>query len=354
MTKVLVVGADMEGERQLLERLQAMASLPSGSLQACRDLDECDLLIVRDRPGLRNAAMRMRQTRPSMRLWLEDTAGALHNGSDDQPALLAQDEIIAVLCGQQAPMATVTPIRPGMIMAGAGTASPSPAASVEAATAANHEHGSHAVVRALRRGLRARSGHALLCHGEQPILAIDFANAQAVSLDPQLPAGLGEAIAWLSPRLGRVSICQLEAAVYARHEQQGQRLPLRALLWQAGQQAGGWNRIDARLQQGAVIHLQGWPDFRVLARQQDVFRLCSLLVRRPSSLADCVKLLDLAPATVLDFVHSAFLAGYVNLEQAGRQEAEPAARVPAASSGGSAGGLLARMWRSVRGAGKGA
>lgn len=355
MTKVLVVGADMEGERQLIERLHAMAKLPSGSLQACRDLDDCDLLIVRDRPGLRNAAMRMRQTRPLMRLWVEDTAGALRNGADEHPPLLDPAEIIAVLSGHAdnaATGATVTPIRAGvMVPAAVAAAAPS---MPSGGHYGSPESGSHAVVRALRRGIRAREGHALLCINEQPMLAIDFVNSQAVSLDPQLPAGLGEAIAWLSPRLSRVSVCHLDAAVYARHEQQGQRLPLRALLWQAAQQTGNWERLDAQLQQGAVIHLQGWPDFRVLARQQDVFRLCSLLVRRPSSQADCVNLLDLAPATVQDFVHSAFLAGYVRLEQAGERPAEQAGQEHPPVVAGNGGGLLARMWRSVRAVGKGA
>lgn len=109
-----------------------------------------------------------------------------------------------------------------------------------------------------------------------------------------------------------------------------------------------WQRVDGLLQQGAVIHLQGWPDFRVLARQQDVFRLCSLLVRKPSSLAECVHLLDLSPKTVQTFVHGAYLSGYVRLDEVSAsafdQVRQDLRNVPSTPRGG----LLARMWRSVR------
>lgn len=350
MTKVLVVGADMEGERVLIERLHAMAQLPSGSLEACRDLDECDLLIVRDRPGLRNAAMRMRQTRPAMRLWVEDTAGRLRNGADEPSPLLDQAEIIAVLCGSQRHVTGLPVMAANDPIQQPAAAVPPPSA---AAGTADVSHGNHDVVRALRRGLRANQGHALLCVDGQPLLALDFINAQAVALDPALPNGLAEAVTWLALRLDAVSISDLDAWRYEQHEHQGQRLPLRALLWQVAQQSGNWERVDARLRQGELIHLQGWPDFRVLARQQDVFRLCSLLVRRPSSLADCVSLLDLAPATVQGFVHGAFLAGYVTLSPPPATAsvlATPAAAAPTTRPGG---GLLARMWRSVRAVGRG-
>lgn len=343
----------MEGERLLLERLHAMARLPSGSLEACRDLDECDLLIVRDRPGLRNAAMRMRQTRPTMRLWVEDTAGQLRDGVDEPPPLLAQAEIIAVLCGNSRHAAHVdVPAANDPVQQPAVVVEQMPVATSDTR---NGHHGNHDVVRALRRGIRAREGHALLCVSGQPMLALDYANAQAVALDPTLPNGLAEAVGWLAQRLDTVTIRELDAWRYEQHEHQGQRLPLRALLWQVAQQSGNWDRVDAQLQQGALIQLQGWPDFRVLARQQDVFRLCSLLVRRPSSLADCVSLLDLAPATVQGFVHGAFLAGYVTLSlpESSATATAPAATAMPSPVSNQGGGLLARMWRSVRAVGRG-
>lgn len=378
MTRVLVVGVDVDTERILLERLHRIAGLPVGSLQACRDLDECELLIVRNSPGLRNAALRMRQTRPQMHLWVEANDGALLNGTDDALPALSNEQIVSVLTASNVSVAR--PLAPSLAVAAAG---PRPQAVVPASRTATTEkpraalelvknnrvfadvpdtrgkpvlaakpaaQGRDELIEALRSGIQQRRGHVLLLAAEKPVLALDFSSAQAVPLLSAMQNGLAEAAQWLGEALPQLRIQPISAESYLGHEQQGQRLPLRALLWQAAQLVGGWDRIDAQLEQGAVIHLQGWPDFRVLARQQDVFRLCSLLVRKPSSQADCVHLLDLSPNTVKTFVHGAFLSGYVRLDEvsssAFEQLKQDMRTVPAPPRGG----LLARMWRSVRSA----
>ena len=379
MTRVLVVGADVDGERVLLERLHRMAGLPMGSLQACRDLDECELLIVRNSPGLINAAQRMRQTRPGMRLWVESQDGALLDGAQQALPKLPATEILSVLNGHARVAANSEPLHQDVshqgppsslsgasqstvIAAPASDASPrlSPSRDALCSNDSAQEddidagrygvQGSFSLARALRHGIRQRQGSALLYDGDQPVLAIDFSSAQAVPLLPVMQQGLAEAAQWLGGRLSQLRLVDISAEKYLCHEQQGQRLPLRALLWQAAQQMHDWERVDAQLEQGAVIHLQGWPDFRVLARQQDVFRLCSLLVRKPSCQAECVHLLDLAPATVQAFVHGAFLSGYVRLDEVSKSAFEQVRQdmrnVPAQPRGG----LLARMWRSVRAA----
>lgn len=90
----------------------------------------------------------------------------------------------------------------------------------------------------------------------------------------------------------------------------------------------------------ARVRLLRWPDFRVLGHQHDSFRLCSLLLKRACSVDECASLLDISGAAVRAFVHPAYLCGYAALE------------APAGGSrligGNDAGGLLARMWRSVR------
>ena len=380
MTRVLVVGADVDGERVLLERLHRMAGLPMGSLQACRDLDECELLIVRNSPGLINAELRMRQTRPGMRLWVESQDGALLDGAQQALPKLPATEILSVLNGHSRVAANSEPLHQQALQA---AASPSPVLPVpgvaviaqpasdasprlsavrdglHASDSAQDEdldighsgvQGSFSLARALRRGIRQRQGSALLYDLDRPVLAIDFSSAQAVPLLPEMQQGLAEAAQWLGGRLSQLRLVEISADKYLGHEQQGQRLPLRALLWQAAQQLTDWDRVDAQLAQGAVIHLQGWPDFRVLARQQDVFRLCSLLVRKPSSQAECVHLLDLAPATVQSFVHGAFLSGYVRLDEASRSAFEQVRQDMRNVPEQPRGGLLARMWRSVRAA----
>ena len=362
MTRVLVVGADVDGERVLLERLHRMAGLPMGSLQACRDLDECELLIVRNSPGLINAALRMRQTRPGMRLWVESQDGVLLDGGQQALPKLPATEILSVLngharriAGQDEGFSRVPVVMTAQAVAGGGAANDAQAGPVACTDDGQAGvlgdggvRGSFALARALRSGIRQRQGSALLYEGERAVLAIDFSSAQVVPLLPVMQQGLAEAALWLGGQLPKLRLQETSAENYLGYEQQGQRLPLRALLWQAAQQMQDWQRVDGLLQQGAVIHLQGWPDFRVLARQQDVFRLCSLLVRKPSSLAECVHLLDLSPHTVQTFVHGAFLSGYVRLDEVTASAFEQVRRdlrnVPSAPRGG----LLARMWRSVR------
>ena len=80
MARVLVVGSDMQGERALLQRLRSAASLTADGVSTCRDLDECDLLVIRDTPALRNAALRMVRERPRIQLWVEDQQGQLRDG----------------------------------------------------------------------------------------------------------------------------------------------------------------------------------------------------------------------------------------------------------------------------------
>lgn len=367
MTRVLVVGADVDAERILLERLHRMAGLPMGSLQACRDLDECELLIVRNSPGLINAAQRMRQVRPGMRLWVEAQDGVLLDGAHAALPKLPATEILSVLNGHSrlaannegaAPLDQGRPPTPPVMAAPVSdlpprlrvvpTPVPDAVLEMEPDAGMSGVQGSFALARALRSGIRQRQGCALLYAGDKPVLAIDFSSAQAVPLLPVMQQGLAEAAQWLGSELKGLRLLEIHADKYLAHEQQGQRLPLRALLWQAAQQMSDWERVDALLQQGAVIHLQGWPDFRVLAKQQDVFRLCSLLVRKPSSQGECVNLLDLSPATVQSFVHGAFLSGYVRLDEvssnAFEQVRQDMRNVPAPARGG----LLARMWRSVR------
>lgn len=205
----------MDGERVLLERPHRMAGLPMGSLQACRDLDECELLIVRDSPGLINAAMRMRQTRPGMRLWVEAQDGVLLDGGLQALPKLPATEILSVLNGQSRRVAGHEAGLPG---APAAKAAQMPAGRESANDVQDGERagadgvspvaagnsgvrGSFALVRALRSGIRQRQGSALLYEGERAVLAIDFSSAQVVPLLPVMQQGLAEAALWLGGQL---------------------------------------------------------------------------------------------------------------------------------------------------------
>ena len=103
MTKVMVVGADIQCERALLERLRAWAGgqRQSRGVRACRAVEECDvLLLARDSAALRRVVQSMARRRPGIPVWIEDEDGQLHDGRDPAAPALASTEIQAVLAGQ--------------------------------------------------------------------------------------------------------------------------------------------------------------------------------------------------------------------------------------------------------------
>ena len=91
------------------------------------------------------------------------------------------------------------------------------------------------------------------------------------------------------------------------------------------------------------MKLLRWPDFRVLGHDHDGFRLCSLLLKRACTVEECTMLLELPAAAVRDFIHAAYLCGYAQLQAA------PATLMMAAGGTRTDNGLLARLWRHLRG-----
>ncbi len=313
MARVLVVGADVRAERALLERLQRLAGLPEGRLSSCRGLDECDLLVVRDTPGLRHAALRMALQRPGMPFWIEHEDGGLVDGHAREGIALEDRQIERVLCD-------------------IATASPAMALQGDSECLAR---GAKPVTRELRRRLRDRQGRTRLVLGNGQDLLLDF-NADTVAAPGATDAR--ELPAWLGTGLDEA---RLEIPAPPAPENVP-RLPLRPLLWQAGQHGDHWRDLDAKLAGGAVVRLSRWPDFRVIARQPEGFRLCSLLLKRPASVRDCAGMLDLDSELVRHFVHSAYLCGYASLQPLDTPVTPP----PPSRDGGST--MLARMWRSLR------
>jgi hypothetical protein len=312
MARVLVVGSDVQGERALLHRLRVAASLPADTVRSCRDLDDCDLLVIKDTPALRNAALRMVRERPRIQFWVEDQDGHLRQGQGDNRGVLDDHAIEHAL--RHMPEV--------------------PACIDEPCTA----RGAKAITRALRESLPARQGHAVLAVEGVPKVLVDFVQDQMV-----VPAGAATAdlAQDLSDRFELLSMHGISATRYHALAGALPRQPLRPLLWQWGQRPAHWHDLDVRLQRQARVKLLRWPDFRVLGHQHDSFRLCSLLLKRACSVDECARLLDVPAEAVRSFVHPAYLCGYAALE-----DTATAAPLPHAGSGG--GTLLARMWRSVR------
>ena len=318
MARVLVVGTDIQGEQALLQRLRVASALPDSQIRRSQDLDDCDLLVIRDTPALRNAAQRMRQQRPRLQCWIEDLGGQLRDGDGHQD-VLDDGAIGRALRGMQvAPEVVAMPM-----------SIPAPIRLAD---------GAHAITRLLRERLPLRQGQALLSDAGEPLLLMDLEHDQAVLLQ-EPAAALVERLADAFERL------QLDALTSARLQAltcERPRQPLRPLLWQWAQRSRHWQALDERLR-GASVKLLRWPDFRVLGHDHDGFRLCSLLLKRACTVDECAMLLELPPAAVRDFIHAAYLCGYAQLQSA------PAASVTSMRSNGSDSGLLARLWRHLRG-----
>lgn len=312
MARVLVVGSDIQGEHALLQRLRAAAALPADTVRSCHDLDDCDLLVIKDTPALRNAALRMVRERPRIQFWIEDQQGRLRDGQGDPRSTLDDHAIQHAL--RQMPTA------------------PAP---IEEPIAAR---GAKAITRALRESLQSRHGHAVLALDGLPVLLLDFEQDQMVVPDGSGNVELAQLLSDVFERLA------LHGIAGKRYQQLAGELPrqsLRPLLWQWGQHPAHWQDLDARLQHHARVRLLRWPDFRVLGHQHDSFRLCSLLLKRPCSVEECASLLEIPREAVRAFVHPAYLCGYAALDA-------PSGGGGLLRSNGEGGGLLARMWRSVR------
>lgn len=319
MTRVLVVGSDTREERALLGRLLQVAGLPPEALQRCADLDQCDLLLVRDTPALRSAAMHMASKRPAMRLWMHDDAGVVHDGRSGSSCHLDDAQIQRALAPPSTTDARIPENTDGLFLAS----------------------GAKQMTRLLRQRLQERKGYALLSAQSDPLLLIDFEHDLAVPLNAGVSAESN-----LAQQLGDLfdllTLQELSSQRFQTLVGNVSRQPLRPLLWQMAQHSDNWTDFERRLQQHAQVSLLRWPDFRVLAHQHDGFRLCSLLLKKPCSLYECTRLLELDIDATRAFMRSAYLCGYAEVKVPEVAPPPP----PPTRQGASA--LLARMWRSVR------
>lgn len=197
------------------------------------------------------------------------------------------------------------------------------------------------VLQSLREGAAHGTGQATLLHGAVAVFHVDF-KAQRVSClgaGPPEERRLGQHLAAMARevRLSESVDPNVNERVRDRRSQ-----ALSSLLWDAALDAGPEHRI-AEIDADTVVRLRRWPGFHLLAHRHDHFRLCSLMLRRPSSARECVDMLGIDMEQTQAFAHAAYVAGCAELRPAEASSAH------AAKVGWRHGGSrLADWWRSVR------
>jgi len=203
---------------------------------------------------------------------------------------------------------------------------------------------------AVQQALHAAQVQAAVMLDEERVLLLDFRGNQALLpnmsryAQDQIGPLLGEALRFLSLRTLLPDDPELKSA-------QALRQPLSAMLWQIALHVEPETPLPP-FSGRERIRLQRWPDFRVLARRYDDFRLCSLLLKRACTPQEAAQLLGIEPDTAQRFFNAACFSGLASVE------VEPplptdhtadalASPTPAPLSRGS-GSLLAGMWRSMR------
>lgn len=306
------MGSDVQSEVALLQRLQSLSGLPEDSMGLSYDLAACDLLVVSNSGALPQAARRMVAHRPGIPLWLLDHDGGLNDA-------------LAV------PSAPINDEKIGHLLRGLRSAKASPGGGPSDDFAAG-----------MRGRLNAGAGHGVVTLKDSEILLLDFGKGAAVptALTRLTPERL---TSWLSTSYPQLELHTASAARFAEAAAHGPRLPLAPLLWQIALGIRCHPPLIAPLNEDAALRLRHWPDFRVLGKRNDDFRLCSLLLKRACTPRECGHLLGIDPGAVHAFFNAAYLSGYAS------PTAAPVDNLAGlASSGDRGGSVLANMWRSVR------
>jgi len=126
--------------------------------------------------------------------------------------------------------------------------------------------------------------------------------------------------------------------------------PVEELLWKAafygsfGRLLEGCNLFD-------VVELQRWPNFTRLPHSVCCLPLCSLLARRPSSIAFAHRMLRVPPGDAMRFYSAARSAGYLRVISAQPDASGPSAMLDTEEdpSGSSFSGFWTRLFGRVVG-----
>lgn len=125
---------------------------------------------------------------------------------------------------------------------------------------------------------------------------------------------------------------------------------LTSLLWQISLWTSR-GRLMEGIRPEMPLHLRHWPNLTRLAPVPEAMRIAAFWVRFPVSLRLTVKMLNVAPRHVFDFLAATYAIGILDLpEQGGNVVVEPPiSRPPATAEQKARGGFLSRLLRKVVG-----
>lgn len=189
--------------------------------------------------------------------------------------------------------------------------------------------------------------HAAISLNRRELFLIDVSRNRAIvgAAGPSAIAVLKHALV-TNPRA--LAIESISVGRFERVSRCYASVPLLPMLWRAIMEDRGYSEHPlAPLTARTRLKLSRWPDFRVLAHRHEDFRLCSLILKRPFTVAECSALLDIEPAHVQAFFNAAYFTGYASqVEETPSPPAGPPHRPRRGNPAAAA--LLARMWRIMR------
>lgn len=311
---VLVLGVDRQGEASLLQRLQSLDNA-RGRFFATDDFDQCTLMVAHTGSAMLRVAQKAAAARPAIVFLTIDAHDHLRDGRT------SSDDVI-----DDAALVQLLPTAPGAVP----TRPPARLYAVPQQPLAAQ----------LRERIIAASGHAALVLDGAEMLLLDFDRRLALAIDD------GEDVAEsLAAQFPRLQLQPLPETAFNARLQSATALPIAPLLWDVAQRFPGTHALLPPLSPRSALSLKQWPDFRALAHRHDHFRLCCLLLKRPSTAEEAARLLSLERSVVDGVFSAAYLLGHAEPVEAPRTVAPT--RV-ASAGGARPASALARMWRSVR------
>lgn len=172
-----------------------------------------------------------------------------------------------------------------------------------------------------------------------------------VWIDPVSRCGVARVEDWEA--FGAAPAARLRVTRAAAAPEGHPQRPLGDLLWTLGYHASA-GRLPMGVNRHAVIRLAYWPNFSRLPCVPDMYRLCALLVRRPSSIHLAGRLVGVDDALTFRFFAAAQACGAIDLvtrthELSGAQDEETATAASPPLSETSVTSMLRQLWNKMTG-----